>query len=62
MEFDIVSTDFADVEIEASSKEEAARKAITLYEADELALEYYDSYNIETMLNPDFENWEVDEL
>lgn len=53
MEFNVISTDLAEVEITANSKHEAINIAINKYNNDELELDYYASNNINTTLDTD---------
>jgi len=63
LEFDVVSTDFADVEVKANSTEEALAIAIDRYHNDDsLDLDYYASNYLDTTLSHSPEDWEVNEL
>jgi len=61
LEFDVVSTDFADVTVEATSAEEAKAKAISLY-IDSGDFDYYSSHYICTTLSDNVDAWECTKL
>ena len=61
LEFDVVSTDYADITVEANSAEEAKAEAIRLYH-DDAYLDYYSSDYIDTNLSDNIEDWECTKL
>jgi len=62
MEFMVKSTDFADVEIEANSPEEAKELLLKKYE-DGLDLDYYASDHLDSEVDTEYiKDWQVEEI
>ena len=62
LEFNIISTDLADLEVEADSPEEARTKARAMVESDEFdynMLDYYQSKHYESELADNTSEWTV---
>ena len=60
MEFDTISTDLAEVVIEASSRDEAVELAIQNYRGGE-DLDYYASDHMESRMSENHTEWIVEE-
>ena len=62
MEFDVTSTDFADVVVDAKNEEEARQIALTRYLEEKLSdLEFYSDGDIESEINADT-TWACEEI
>ena len=64
LEFNVISTDFAMVEVEADSPEQARIAATELYYSDDCPdLDYWASDYIDTSLDTTYQSdWEVEQL
>lgn len=62
MEFNVTSSDYADVEVEANSREEAIKAALEKYEIDNWEeLDFYSGKNYESELEGNQDDWLVEE-
>lgn len=62
MEFNVTSSDYADVEVEANSREEAIKAALEKHEIDNWEeLDFYSGKNYESELEGNQDDWLVEE-
>jgi len=63
LEFDVVTTDFADLVVNANSPEEAVEKAIEKYKTEKPRLKFYSSEERTVSLNTEYsDSWNVEEI